>query len=1523
MTYNSTVLADSPKLYYRYGETTGNFADTGSVGGTATATGASGITYAQGAAGTIDGTSAYFGPNGSYAAQTFDNTAFSACTVEFWYKRNTGYNLSTVPIFYLNNGGTGTYLGIQIGSTGAIFTGSSSTLGTTTTVAAVADGNWHHIVYSHSGSSGKLYVDGVLKASPSGVLGTTSSAMTAYIGAWSGAVQCSIDEPAVYSTALTQTQVSAHYSAGTAVPSVPVTVTPPYINLGSLAEATPVVMSGSTEVVPVATATLSMATAPVVHGGADITNVVPVATLSLDTATAPVVSASALATKTYLDTADRSGGTDGHTTTTTIPVWGQTANRKALFKFEPITDPIGGTVTAHFYADFVSGTSMSVVLYAITGAWSESDSVSPAVNGTGTAVTFVPGDNAFDVTSLVQKSGYNGIMLSTADYANNSNQMNVYARESATNKPYMTAGVLVDNSPKSITVTPPAATMSLGTATPVVTASSSDTVAVPAASLSVDVIAPGVSTSTNISNAVPAQTMTLSFPGGVPVNPDFSAAATVMTLALSTPDAGVSIAYPAIALVPAIDAGTLDTVPATINLTTNVLKAVPAMNLTIKWVGIYIAEADRYITKVSSTVDPFAKWFRMDEVSGSTVNDWAFNGGNDVDNGVLNGAFARLVDGPYLRKATRFNGVDTWIDPGVYSPIYLSAQNRNTLGDDHYGTIEFSIRTTATDGVIMAGGAVATPSNAFVQNYDNGFSLRLVGGQFYVYSTLSGVGYKYKVRATINDGEWHHIVLSQTTSDLKSGYDNGRSFVNVDGQRALTRTETWGRSSDLLPRSIMANKNVATGTVTDFLAGDMRDFIVRMNVGVDADTATKLYYEWSNATIVEPDVMSLGVSMVKPFSVKGNVKKMLAIYGLPAGYEGALNGNPVYDFQSALSGMAIPHFEYAYNGTRSAQPVYRASSTVTSSGYIPQQPVVFKMGDYLVYPVSITGDSAASVDGVLNGEYNDYPGHGSLVDDQTGDIRFVNLQDDLNNITDFDVVTVVNYPMPKQGVGNLNSNDGQLIQFMPGYGPGSFPDAAWQRTRNAFRDSLLEAAYTGTSLWMPEIEMAKHLGFISDYDVHDLGWYQGAGINVSTFGQNNNLGSGSKDNSDASNAIMTNLAGYWIDQKHLHGSARDYLLPIPATPDLMVPTHAFDYTSDYQANAYRRIVEVEAGLTDIPSWEFKEMINMVPTDGFDVRHEATAADVIDKTAGLMPGDRTMMSLYPQALLGGTSKVAPFQRSVMLSARPDGVAGKVIAREMTQFYGPAGHLLSNPYANNVVAFAAERGTVVRGRAIRGRAFGDFMDSDINRSGIEVETPEAKYIWDGQVQPYISSDWDSDSRRIHAVAVQVTQWKLRFNNDTGSFDSIQTVTSFFNYGGGPATLVRPSISMNGRGLKWLANASPDSADDVKAYSPAMNLTVTMPNVTSQQDRNLDIPVIGAMRLVLEVRDAANYRGNDAQEFALPMSLNLEMHGIGAVVAAPVVATLNLTMPNSLVDAGGDKIAVYLDNDRTATLFLKEDN
>ena len=210
-TYADEVIADAPVGYWRMGEAAGTWLVDGSGHGRwGTYTG-SGVTY--GATGAVTGDTAVT-LDGSAGYASVADAAYldvgDTFTLEVWAKRagaGAFFEVLTVKganafVLYVNND--------------RVVLGQSGVGNIVTSTTTITDTNWHHVVATKTGATSKLYVDGADVTGTVTNLTCANTATALLIGAnvdLGNTFHGSLDEFALYSTALSATRVTAHYAA--------------------------------------------------------------------------------------------------------------------------------------------------------------------------------------------------------------------------------------------------------------------------------------------------------------------------------------------------------------------------------------------------------------------------------------------------------------------------------------------------------------------------------------------------------------------------------------------------------------------------------------------------------------------------------------------------------------------------------------------------------------------------------------------------------------------------------------------------------------------------------------------------------------------------------------------------------------------------------------------------------------------------------------------------------------------------------------------------------------------------------------------------------------------------------------------------------------------------------------------------------------------------------------------------------------------------------------------------------------
>ncbi len=217
--YASVVAADRPVEWWRLGEASGTTAANQASGGTAGAY-AGGVTLGQPsllATDTTDKAAAFNGSSGRVSvANSSALSLTNALSLEVWIKPAS---LPASGVFRSILTKAESY-SLQFNGPRLEFTIMQS--GTRRRLqapsGAIVAGSAYHVVGTYDGTTQRLYVNGVQVASAALTGNASVTTRWLFVGSWDGASEFfagTIDEPAIYNTVLTPTQVASHYRAST------------------------------------------------------------------------------------------------------------------------------------------------------------------------------------------------------------------------------------------------------------------------------------------------------------------------------------------------------------------------------------------------------------------------------------------------------------------------------------------------------------------------------------------------------------------------------------------------------------------------------------------------------------------------------------------------------------------------------------------------------------------------------------------------------------------------------------------------------------------------------------------------------------------------------------------------------------------------------------------------------------------------------------------------------------------------------------------------------------------------------------------------------------------------------------------------------------------------------------------------------------------------------------------------------------------------------------------------------------
>jgi len=249
--YRDEVIADGARAYWRLGESSG--ATAADSAGTNTGTYGGGVTLGQpgvlsadpNTAISVNGTSGYMTAPDS----TSLDLAGTGATMELWIKRTQTAQYQVV----LGKPGDGqskneNYALWLIDSLPVAYFGNGSSYAAVY-ASTPLDTNWHYVVATYDNANARIYIDGVLNATASSNVHLTANSLPLNLGRGTGGnffFGGSLDEVALYPTALSGATIQDHYAKANALDTTPpdVTLTTPADGSATI-DTTPALAGGS------------------------------------------------------------------------------------------------------------------------------------------------------------------------------------------------------------------------------------------------------------------------------------------------------------------------------------------------------------------------------------------------------------------------------------------------------------------------------------------------------------------------------------------------------------------------------------------------------------------------------------------------------------------------------------------------------------------------------------------------------------------------------------------------------------------------------------------------------------------------------------------------------------------------------------------------------------------------------------------------------------------------------------------------------------------------------------------------------------------------------------------------------------------------------------------------------------------------------------------------------------------------------------------------------------------------------
>lgn len=629
-----------------------------------------------------------------------------------------------------------------------------------------------------------------------------------------------------------------------------------------------------------------------------------------------------------------------------------------------------------------------------------------------------------------------------------------------------------------------------------------------------------------------------------------------------------------------------------------------------------------------------------DIVRGGSYQDWAARDQRNVFNAYYG---YNLTDSPL---------------PVAYAGTY-DTQNRKALRirnialttSDGYAntganwTFETYIKTTKKNQILFVGKRLGDRSNPNYQDINAAWRLRdgkislnntksLKEGWPNSFDSAAFTGFK-----DIADGEWHHIIIQNRSSDRRTQiFIDGELDIQRYGYDAYAIHQVGYNSSDV---------NSYSDFETSAVASNQGSFVLERETHLN-------YFAAVGIIPVEAPVATASATLTADNKGRGNRGRALMLYFWPTFN---VNSGSYMEYFRGISNNYGNGFTSLDQGVYGSDPdtFYNLTTWIGNGAN--------KFYDWDLWPLAVAGpptgdDFPADThpilkDGVIDTQLGGYR------DPVTNNPRYINLMEDLKDLSQFDMICFRNYP------DESNERDSYGTSAKGVTDP--YFNILDKDLFEEFLVSLREAVDSGISLLVTNPQLAVDMGFIDTY--HTVSALDGAG---------------NQTYSDEYTPIK-------LKDPLATGSP---VLNIDYPTVLTQPGRTNAY-SDYYRNNYHQVVNTIPGLTDDPAYIWKDEVYYKP-DGLEYAELDRSWSHIEYNAGLQSGDRFLIS----SMINAKAYYAVPMNSIK--------AGKAITKFADTYYHGSVERV-NPYRDYATTIAIEPGTVVNGKQIGAKVFISFTDN----------------------------------------------------------------------------------------------------------------------------------------------------------------------------------------------------------------------